>query len=1301
MGNKTKQRKITDFMPDRPPPNIPKTISTTIDTTEIKCFQLNNQKRIISCEKLNQYCEEAKSFLCLGQEPSTYGTKVTGLNSYHTTVYADVERPRAYIYAHRSLKIWPMNNLCSQDTAVALLDTGMDDVDKIMFCSIYWDGRITDFPTLALDAMKLAHDQGHTFILGGDANARSCVYGSSSTDTRGRTLEQIMLQNNLSFLNIGTVPTCTAGIQGSVIDVTAITGCMEDLVSDWKVSNLESYSDHKIISFSIKAIKPEEKLRNYMTDDQKSKFSRDLDIKMKEIRTRYSMTSTNVHITEQLADEITEAYNATKSKNSTTVRIKPPKRSTIWKDPRVKEQNIKKNEAKYLYRHAPNSQNKKILNKEHKLLQQALRKARKSKFTNFTEQVLTPKDMAKLVKFAKTGKQKEIGLIKDENGVIANSPIEALDNLCRAHFPDAVHTDDDKLREYVDKAHENIGTKPIASPNWLRDEVIKKAIMTFKNNKAPGLDGITPEMLKLTGAASIETLRLLFNMQITLGYTPNTLRTSKVTFIGKPEKEDYTKAKSYRPISLTPFIFKLLERAASWYIIHKTLDENPLNRRQHAYRAGKSTESAISQVINQVEKGLLNRSYTLACFIDISSAFDKLNPTKAAEALLKKGVPKSIVLWYKNYLTHRILTVEIKGTKVRKSTSVGCPQGGVLSTILWNIAFDNLLNLFNNDRVICVGYADDGSLLLSHNNLPYLYMRLNESLKKCQKWAEDFGLDISPEKTKYMLFTNKTKYRIPTSGLTLKGTQIERVTNIKYLGVTLNEKLKWDTHLKTKLSTANKLLFKLKGFIGKTWGPSPKMTLYAYTACIRPLLTYGCFAIDGKISSHMKQKLRSFQRRVLMLLGNFRDNTPGDALEVIFDIPPLNLFISGEAIKTNYRLRADFDHDWSGMGKNNRMGHVLRAKQNETQLGIPAMDSDTINNTPTWEKEYFILGSDGSDSYEGLRCYTDGSKTRHGVGAGICIMNEDRIVRTRSLGLPTYGTVYQAELYAIKQACGLIKSTLTKKPELRGKHNVIRILSDSQAALQALSNIDTTSQLVKETKLELNKLGKEITIDMAWIKAHVNHKGNEMADQIAKTGTKLNPTEEIRPSKCYIKSIANKHMYEEWNNTWTQTKGHRQSKLFMPNVYQRGRANKTRNLSREDLSVLVRYITGHAFLRRHNHIIAMKTLRSNLNLSDDVEYESNTTQDESQKETHHYLDEMDITNEKQGLVCRKCRLPYTEETPHHIIVKCDAIWRQRWAHLKTPIIDDEIYENWEPEQLALFLKTMNLEGSLSREDDTI
>ena len=200
-------------------------------------------------------------------------------------------------------------------------------------------------------------------------------------------------------------------------------------------------------------------------------------------------------------------------------------------------------------------------------------------------------------------------------------------------------------------------------------------------------------------------------------------------------------------------------------------------------------------------------SFTLACFIDISSAFDRLNPKKAVEALINKGIPRAIATWYKDYLTKRFLDITIKGKNIKKVTSVGCPQGGVLSSILWNVAFDNLLNLFTNDRVICVGYADDGSLLLSHDNLPYLFMRMNEALGRCQKWAEEFGLDISPDKTKYMLFTRKTKYNVPLSGLKLKGKNIDRVKTFRYKGIILDDKLSWNDHITTRLASAKQTAF--------------------------------------------------------------------------------------------------------------------------------------------------------------------------------------------------------------------------------------------------------------------------------------------------------------------------------------------------------------------------------------------------------------------------------------------------------------------------------------------------------------
>ena len=121
---------------------------------------------------------------------------------------------------------------------------------------------------------------------------------------------------------------------------------------------------------------------------------------------------------------------------------------------------------------------------------------------------------------------------------------------------------------------------------------------------------------------------------------------------------------------------------------------------------------------------------------------------------------------------------------------------------------------------------------------------MNEALSQCQDWATSYGLDISPEKTEYMLCTRQLRksYVIPTEGLTLKGVKIDRSETVKYLGLTIEHRLNWSTHINEKVKAAKKHIFRLKGFIGKDRGPCPEMTKLAYTSCIRPSMLYASFA---------------------------------------------------------------------------------------------------------------------------------------------------------------------------------------------------------------------------------------------------------------------------------------------------------------------------------------------------------------------------------------------------------------------------------------------------------------------------
>ena len=124
--------------------------------------------------------------------------------------------------------------------------------------------------------------------------------------------------------------------------------------------------------------------------------------------------------------------------------------------------------------------------------------------------------------------------------------------------------------------------------SFITEQKVKWSIDSFKGEKAAGPDGIKPIVLKHCGPNMIKRLTQLLQASIHLGYVPSALRTSKVVFIPKPGKTDYTAPKSYRPISLTSCIFKVMEKVILQEVESTSLAEKPLNTNQHAFRKGRA-----------------------------------------------------------------------------------------------------------------------------------------------------------------------------------------------------------------------------------------------------------------------------------------------------------------------------------------------------------------------------------------------------------------------------------------------------------------------------------------------------------------------------------------------------------------------------------------------------------------------------------------------------------------------------------------------------------------------------------------
>ena len=404
LKRKGKQTRITDFFGAQNDANVSLEICNETDENRIEFFQVNNQKRIMSNEEITLLAQKVDNFCILGSEPSTYGFNVTGINTRHTLIQGAADRPRAYISCHKNLKAWPVENLCSRDVAVAIIDSHMARAGKLLVVSIYWDGRIETFPEEAREAAKLSREKNFTLVMGGDINARNTLYGSKTTDKRGKIIEDIMVEFDLETANRGSKPTCTAASTGSVIDATFVSGEKSDLICNWRVTNDETFSDHNLIRFYMEGPKNETQTRRKMNQNQKEAFTRATRGLANNLLKGNSERLVDVESIEQIATDIIQGLVKAHKLNSTQYTITIREKVNLWFDKDLTAERRKFRALKHIYEHSQNDPAKKMAwKKQEQHLTNLYKKAKKKEKEGSLNCIIDQEDMARLTKFAKVG----------------------------------------------------------------------------------------------------------------------------------------------------------------------------------------------------------------------------------------------------------------------------------------------------------------------------------------------------------------------------------------------------------------------------------------------------------------------------------------------------------------------------------------------------------------------------------------------------------------------------------------------------------------------------------------------------------------------------------------------------------------------------------------------------------------------------------------------------------------------------------------------------------------------------------
>ena len=142
-------------------------------------------------------------------------------------------------------------------------------------------------------------------------------------------------------------------------------------------------------------------------------------------------------------------------------------------------------------------------------------------------------------------------------------------------------------------------------------------------------------------------------------------------------------------------------------------------------------------------------------------------------------------------------------------------------------------------------------------------LSLQQEVDELDAWTKNNDMQINPKKTKEMVI-NFTKEAI-TQPLTIEGEPVECVKETKLLGVYLNDKLNWNTHIDETYAKAAKRLFLLVQL--RRAGLAQDDLCKYYKACIRSVLEYACQVFHGGLTREQSESLESIQKRALRIIN--------------------------------------------------------------------------------------------------------------------------------------------------------------------------------------------------------------------------------------------------------------------------------------------------------------------------------------------------------------------------------------------------------------------------------------------------
>ena len=211
----------------------------------------------------------------------------------------------------------------------------------------------------------------------------------------------------------------------------------------------------------------------------------------------------------------------------------------------------------------------------------------------------------------------------------------------------------------------------------IKSDKVFKILKFFDGSKVPGIHDLSGIFLKDVASLLATPIAQLCNLPISSGRFPDACKIAKLKPLFK--KGFKTDLKNYRPISLLPFMSKVVERIVHEQTMEFLDKHNILYKFQSGFRKNHSTDFCLCYLTDKISKGFDTGLLTVVILIDLQKAFDIIDHRILLLKMPSLGFSREVIDWYKSYLYSRKFHVNVHD-KFSTSADLRCgvPKGSIL-----------------------------------------------------------------------------------------------------------------------------------------------------------------------------------------------------------------------------------------------------------------------------------------------------------------------------------------------------------------------------------------------------------------------------------------------------------------------------------------------------------------------------------------------------------------------------------------------------------------------------------------------